>query len=162
MGSIPGFNSYKALNPSVAQRLFAWHWARQCINTLAFYFAALSIISFPGFRQWRSSTDRVSTLNMNIRLPLFWSTWSPARGPDSATCAELKLQKCLAIVFSWIVENTFKQWLWWGFPSPHPPDCDKLQFSISCRSNRLRFWIKPSIWSGLMKPQGPSLYSGFH
>ena len=38
-------------------------------------------------RQWRSRADRVLTLNMNIRLSLFWSTWSlsRARGPDSAT-----------------------------------------------------------------------------
>ena len=27
------------------------------------------------------TADRVSTLNMNIWLPLFWSTWSPALGP---------------------------------------------------------------------------------
>ena len=103
---------------------FAWHRARQCTDTRAFYIAALSIIFLLlGFRQWRFRTDRVWTLNMNIRLPLFWSTWSPALGPDSATCAglahgrdycdcrasELKLQKCLATVFPWIVENTFKQ-----------------------------------------------------
>ena len=90
----------------------------------AFCIAALSIIFFFAFRQWRSRIDRVLTLNMNIQLPLFWSTWSPARGPDSATCAglangrdysccrasELKLQKFLATVFSWIVEITFKLW----------------------------------------------------
>ena len=44
---------------------------------------------FLGFRQWQSSTDRILTLNMNIRLPLFWSTWSQALGLDSATCAGL-------------------------------------------------------------------------
>ena len=58
---------------------------------------------------------------MNIWLPLFWSTWSRAWGSDSATCAclahrrgysycresEQKLKKCLAIVFAWIVENTW-------------------------------------------------------
>ena len=43
-------------------------------------------------------TDRVLTLNMNIRLPLFWSTWSPARGPDSATCAGLAHGLIIAIV----------------------------------------------------------------
>ena len=47
-----------------------------------------------GFRQWRSRADRVLTLKMNIqlerrRLPLLWSTWSRAQGPDSATCAGL-------------------------------------------------------------------------
>ena len=75
-------------------------------------------------RLWRSRAESVLTLNMNIWLPLLWSTWSWARGPDSATCAglahgrdysyciasELKLQKYLAIVFPWIVEKTFKQW----------------------------------------------------
>ena len=35
------------------------------------------------FRQWRSRADRVLILVMNIRLPLFWSTWSRAWGPDS-------------------------------------------------------------------------------
>ena len=59
-----------------------------------FYIAVLSIIFLLlGFRQWRSSADRVLTLNMNIRLPLFWSTWSrargPDRGPDTATCEGL-------------------------------------------------------------------------
>ena len=99
-----------ALSPSV-------HW-----HTRFLYCCALYNVFFLGFRQWRSRTDRVLTLNMNIRLPLFWSTWSPARGPDSATCAglahgrdysycrasELKLQKFLATVYSWIVENTWK------------------------------------------------------
>ena len=94
-------------------------------QTLALFTLLCSLIFFfLGFRQWRSRTDRVLTLNMNIRLPLFWSTWSPALGRDSATCAglaygrdysncrasDLKLQKCLAIVFPWIVENIFKQW----------------------------------------------------
>ena len=108
----------------------AWHchWARQCTDMRAFYIAALSIMFFPLWsRQWRFRADRVLTLNVNIWLPLFWSTWrswSPARGQDSATCAglahgrdysycrasQLKLQKCLAIVFPWIIENTFKQW----------------------------------------------------
>ena len=98
---------------------FAWHWARQCTDTRAFFIAALSIIFF---FQWLSRADRVLTLNMNIWLPLFWSTWSRAWGPDSATCAglahgldysdcrasELKKQKSLAFVFPWIVENTWK------------------------------------------------------
>ena len=68
---------------------FAWHWARQCTDMHAFYIAALTIIFFLGFRQWQSFTDRVLTLNMNIWLPLFWSTWSWASCPDSATCAGL-------------------------------------------------------------------------
>ena len=34
-----------------------------------------------------SCTARVLTLNMNIQLPLFWSTWSGSRGQDLATVA---------------------------------------------------------------------------
>ena len=30
---------------------------------------------FLGFCQWQSRAERVWTLNMNIKLPLFWSTW---------------------------------------------------------------------------------------
>ena len=99
---------------------FAWPCARQCTDMLAFYM--LSIIFFLGCSQWWSHADRVLTLNMNIQLPLFWSTWSRALGQDSATCVgladgldysccwalELKLQKCPASVFPWIVENTWK------------------------------------------------------
>ena len=33
--------------------------------------------------------DSALTHNINIWLPLFWSTWSRARGQDSATCAGL-------------------------------------------------------------------------
>ena len=71
---------------------------------------------------------------MNIRLPLFWSTWSPALGQDSDICAglahgcdysdcrasELKLEKCLAIVFPSIIENTLKQWPTLGDFQPTP------------------------------------------
>ena len=104
---------------------FVWHWASQCTDTRAFYIVALSIIIFfLGFRQWRFRADRALTLNMNIWLPLFWSSWNQARGPALATCAglahgsdysncrasELKLPKCLTIVSPWIVENTSKQW----------------------------------------------------
>ena len=58
-------------------------------QTRALYCCALYNYFFLKFRQWRSLTDSVLTLNMNIRLPLFWSTWSSASGPDSATCAGL-------------------------------------------------------------------------
>ena len=79
-------------------------------------------------------------LNMNIWLPLFWSTLSRARGPDSATCAgaehgrdysccvvlEQKQQKWLGHCFPWIVEDTWKTAARGeGFPTlyPHgPPD----------------------------------------
>ena len=98
---------------------FTWHWHARFL-----YCCALCNVFFLGIRQWQSHTDRVLTLNMNIRHPLFWSTWSPARGPDSATCAglahgrdysdcrasELKLQKFLASAISWILEIKFKWW----------------------------------------------------
>ena len=58
--------------------------------TCALFILLQSLYFFSlGFRQWRSRADRVLTLNMNIQLPLFWSTWSRVRGPDSATCAGL-------------------------------------------------------------------------
>ena len=134
---------------------FAWHWARQCIDTRAFYIAALSVFFFLGFRQWRSRTDRVLILNMNIRLALFWrnSSWSPtpARGKDSATCAglthgrdysycrasELKLQKRLVTVFPWIVENTFKQWPTVRVFQPSPTALD-----LSKERESAQIWIE--------------------
>ena len=109
--------------PQVCVKVEMSHWASHCTDTRAFYSNALFFLSFfLGFRQWRSSADWVLTLNMNIRLPLFWSTWSTARGQDSATCAglahgrdysnyrasEQKSQMCLAFIFPWIVKNTWK------------------------------------------------------
>ena len=91
--------------------------------TLALFILLRSLFFFPlGFRQWWSRADRVLTLNINIWLLLFLSTWSGARGQDSATCAglghgrdysdcrasEQNSEKCLAFSFPWIVENTWK------------------------------------------------------
>ena len=78
--------------------------------------------------QWWFLSDRVLNLNLNILLPLFWSTWSKARGKDSATCAGLQnwkwlyllfclallirsksAWKGLAIIFPWIVGNAEKK-----------------------------------------------------
>ena len=57
------------------------------------YCCSLSTFFFLDFvnHEWQSHADslRVLTLNMNIRLLLFWSTWSRARGQDLATCAGL-------------------------------------------------------------------------
>ena len=53
------------------------------------YCCTLYNFFFLRFRQWQSRADRVLTLDMNIRLPLFWSTWKRALGQDSATCAGL-------------------------------------------------------------------------
>ena len=110
LGSIPaGF--WNLLQPLGH---FAWHWASQCTDMRAFYVAALDIILF----SWISSVSiwrwQVLALKMNIRLPLFWSTLSQARGQNSATCAglahgrvdsycralELKLQKVPGHCFS--------------------------------------------------------------
>ena len=118
-----------ALNQSV-------HWH------MNFYIAAqpvLIIFFFLGFRQWRSRADRVLTLNMNIWLPLFWSTWSRARGQDSATYVlawstrviraleqNHKSAWPMAIVFPCIVENTWKQWpRVEGWKQPSPPKLNK-------------------------------------
>ena len=106
-------------------------------------FFFLSWISSVAISHWQGLT-----FNMNIRLPRFWSTWSPAWGPDSATwsglahkrdysycrASALKLQKCLALVFPWIVENTLNNGLRWGFFNPHPPDWSA-QIRIEQRSD---------------------------
>ena len=70
----------------------AWHRASQWTDTLwnchAFY-----NFSFLEYRQWWSRAERNSILNMNIRLPIFWSTWSQALGLDSDTWAGPKMLK---------------------------------------------------------------------
>ena len=118
------------------QRLghFAWHWARQCTDMHAFYIAALTIIFFLGFRQWRSRADRVVNLNTTIRLPLFWRTWTRARartrphvrawhmGRDYSNCRASELTDCQVsgFVFSWFLENTEKtKALVRDFPKAH-------------------------------------------
>ena len=101
------------------------------------------------FHQWRSRADRVLTLNTNIRLPLFWSTWSDFHcfgalgvGPGARTPSRPHMRawrmgviiviqvveprskshkSCLAIVSPWIVENTWKQWTTVRFFQPSLP-----------------------------------------
>ena len=88
-----------------------------------FYIAALSVIFFWfGFRQWRSSTDRVVNLNTTIQLPLFWRSWTRARasthphvrawhmGRDCSDyrASELTDSQVSGLVFSWFLENTEK------------------------------------------------------
>ena len=58
------------------------------IRALLYCFALYNFLLL-GFRQWRSRADRVSALDINVWLPLFWSTWIRARGQDSATCVGL-------------------------------------------------------------------------
>ena len=116
-----GFDSRRELKLSLPLGHFSWHWAYQCTDTRAFI---LLRSLFLGFHQWQSRADRVLTLNMSIRLPLFWSDWSRAQGPDSATCTGLvhgrdyrncraprskSHKRCSAHVFPWIVENAWKQ-----------------------------------------------------
>ena len=95
------------------------------------------------------------TLNMNIRLPLFWSTFSPARGKDSATCvglahgrdysycraSELKLQKFLATVFPWTVENTWKTMATVRVSNPHPTDCVWPAQAVRALPQELGHWF---------------------
>ena len=98
-----------ALSPSV-------HWHA------LFYSAAHSIFYFLGFRQWRSRTDRVVNLNANIRIPLFWRTWTQAwastrpnvlawhMSRDNSDCSssELTDSQVSGFGFSWFLENTVK------------------------------------------------------
>ena len=115
MGSIPA-GCWSSLQPLGH---FVWHWARQCTDS-RFYIAALCIF-FLGFSQWLTWAGRILTLDMNIRLPLSWNTWSQAGGHDLATCAGLvngceysdcslraseeMSQKCLAHELLKILEN---------------------------------------------------------
>ena len=92
-----------SLSPSSTWVWFSWVWFSQGAETkkpfatpwsfcmalsqsvhwhLHFYIDAYSIFFFLGFCQCWSSADWVLTLNMNIWLSLFGSTWSRARGPD--------------------------------------------------------------------------------
>ena len=65
-------------------------WTNISALTRAILFCcALYIISFLDFCQWWFRAEGISTPNMNMQLRLFWSTWSRAFGPDSATSAGL-------------------------------------------------------------------------
>ena len=57
------------------------------------------LIGFLGIRSWWSRPDRVSTLDMKIRLPLFWNTWSRVRGMDSVTYAGLVHGRDYSIIY---------------------------------------------------------------
>ena len=108
------------------------------------YIAALSIIfSFLDLVSGNLVLTGFLLLNMNILLPLFWSTWSQALGQDLATCAglahrrdysdcrtsEQKSQKVLGYCFSLnyrkYLKNSGPQW---GFFKPHPPDWLRVRF----------------------------------
>ena len=85
---------------------------------------------------------------MNIRIPLFWSTWSRARGPGSATCAGLahlsdysncraseifflqKWQKVLGHYFPLNCQRNLKTMAYCVAFNPHPPEWGSLQFPV--------------------------------
>ena len=76
-----------ALRPSV-------HWdARLHIAALS---TKISFVDLVGGNL--VSADKVLTFNMKIRLLLFWSTWSQARGQDLVTCAGLARQRDYSVV----------------------------------------------------------------
>ena len=129
------------LNSSAARRPFCVDWAHHCTDT-RFYVAALSILFFLGFRQWRSwsCADMVLTLNMTSDFHCFGAlgVWPWARTrPDvrawrmGVTLAIVAWdpprskshKRCLAHGFPWIVERFSLNWpkgQLWGFFNPHP------------------------------------------
>ena len=64
------------------------------------YIGTLSIIVLLDLRQWLSSPDSVLTLNMNILLPLFWNTWSLARGVFNPHAPDWSMNSVLLNFFS--------------------------------------------------------------
>ena len=88
---------------------FAWHWACQCTDMLAFLLLCSLYFFFLGFCQWQFCSVRVLTLNMNTRLPLFWSTWSRSLGQDSTKCAGLAHGRDYSYCRGFFKPNTPKQ-----------------------------------------------------
>ena len=107
---------------------FAWHWDHQCTDTPGFILLHSLFFSL-GFRQWQ-----LLTWNLTFTV---WSTWSQARGPDSATFAGVAHQRdysfCIASEQRW--QRRLGHWFslnyrkylkksgpHWGFFNLHPPD----------------------------------------
>ena len=105
-------------------------WVKMTLVTWVWFLQGAESLCLP----W-SSTDRVLTLNMNIWLPLFWSTWSGAWGQDLAKCAGLaygcdfsycrasepKSQKVLGHCFSLNCQKCLKNsGPEWGFSTLSP------------------------------------------
>ena len=156
-----GFYSHMVLNSSAALLPFfvalsqSVHWHASFLYCCALYnFFFLDFVSgnlaLTGF-----------TLNMNILLPLFWSTFSPARGQDSAICvglahgrdysycraSELKLQKFLATVFPWTVENAWKTMATVRVSNPHPTDCIWPAQAVRALPQELGHWFcSQNLW----------------
>ena len=118
------FYSLTGLKLSAALWPFCVAMSPSVHSHVLFYIAALSMIVFSrissvAISRW--AAYRVLTLNMNIWLPLFWSTWSGARGLDSATCAAWRMgsdngnciaaeQKCLRRLGDWYSLSCPKYW----------------------------------------------------
>ena len=69
----------------VSELTRAWHKASQCTDRVCNF--SSSWISSVAILHWQGFNSQ--SLNMNIWLPPFGSTWSRARGRNSATCAGL-------------------------------------------------------------------------
>ena len=83
----------------------------QSVNwRVRFYIAALSMIFSLELFQWWSHTDRILTLDVNTRLPLFWSTWNLALGQDSAVCADLGQGQWLQLLYSLLAKVPEQAW----------------------------------------------------
>ena len=73
------FNSSAMLKLSDFPWLFCVALSQSVHWHAPFLYCCSLYIFFPlGLSQWRSHTDWILILNMNIRLPLFWGTWSQA------------------------------------------------------------------------------------
>ena len=160
-----GFDSRRILKLYAAPRPFCVSLSPSVHWHARFYIAALALIFqvfFLGFRQCRSRAERMLTLNMNIRLALFWSTWCRARGPDSATCApaglangrnysdcrdsEQKSQKVLGHCFPLNYrENKGPPW---GFFNPHLPDWQHTlsRQDIQDSDSQQRQYTRRGVW----------------
>ena len=100
---------------------FMWHRASHCIRA---FILLCSLFFLPKILSVAILRWQVLTLSMNSRLPLFWSTWSRARGLGPRLCqicwgsnysycialeqSAWKLGKGLAFVFPWIDKNAEK------------------------------------------------------
>ena len=122
-----------AWKPCSDQRWQACFYACQCTDVLFLYCCALYIFFFLDF----VCGDLALTGFLLIAWTSDWSTWSPARGPDSATCvglahgrdcsdcraSELKLQSAWPLFFLELSKILLNNGLLWGFSNPHPSDC---------------------------------------
>ena len=117
---------------------FAWHRARQCTDT-RFSISAIYIIFF----YFDFVSGDLALTGFYIWLPLFWSTWSRARGQPEESRTRPRVQawrmgviiaiveppqprskvhkRCLALICPWIVEKTWKQGPTERVFQPSPP-----------------------------------------